>query len=88
VPNFARLGHGEEFKAVQAFGVVAEVGRHHLLRLALRVPRLLKDCCLLTDELAGDFRVTLPVCTASSCMRSCVAVSSSSSTNSLTDRSV
>src|SRR4051812_15411501 len=56
VADLAGLGHGQELEAVELVGVLAEIGLHHLARLALGFASLLFDRGLLAVALGGDLQ--------------------------------
>jgi hypothetical protein len=58
--DLARLGHREELEATEGIDVAAaEIGLHHLARLALRFAGLLEDRCLPALEGACDLGAAL-----------------------------
>jgi hypothetical protein len=59
VPELSRLRHQQELQAVEAVGVVAEVGPHHLGGLALGLARLLEQRGLLALQPVGQLRRAL-----------------------------
>lgn len=54
VADLARLGHRQELEAVEAVGVLAEVGRHHLGRLGFRFLGFFEDRGLLAVASVGE----------------------------------